>query len=225
VTTTCPTFKQLADALGEDFDEWAGPYDYTTDEEREVVVGPVTIRWEIVTDEHESSIDQINDWDESIYGRLAWGERTDYREYDRPRDFDGNAEKMDRYNLGFCQGDYIGLWWQPPKAEEGGAPARGTPEFEQMRRDLCELITWGFVGIRVTVLIVTPEGVCPHCGAGAEVRHGRGDLWGIEAAGHGKEGDTFDYRREVLIDNLGEAIVEADPIGHYIQVDHQEDNP
>lgn len=221
--TTFPTFKQLTDALGADFDEWATPYDYymADGEERSIEIGPVTISWSIVTDDHQSSIEHINDYDESIWGRLEWGQRgyNSGREHDRPDGFDGNAERMDRYNLGFCQGDYIGLWWQPPKPEEGGPPARGTPEFEEMRRDLCELITWGFVGIRVSVTIVTPEGVCPHCGRGAEVRHGRADLWGIEASGHAWRDGIPDYRREVLIDNLGEAIVEADPVGHYIQVD------
>jgi hypothetical protein len=86
-----------------------------------------TLRLLIKPDEDAS----INDYDAD--GRVDASK-------ERPADFDGNAEKLH-------MGDYT-LWWQPP----ADSPKRGTPEFEEMRRHVLELIEFGFYGVVLEVL-------------------------------------------------------------------------
>lgn len=72
-----------------------------------------------------------------VYGRLAWADRNSNPEGHRPDIFDGNAEKI-RHDA----------WWQPPT----DGPRRGTPEFDQFRALVRDLIEYGMHGVTLEVL-------------------------------------------------------------------------
>lgn len=76
------------------------------------------------------------------FGVFAWARQNhDGYRAERPSDFDGNAEILQR--------DYPHvMWWQPP----ADGPKRGTPEFAHMRRHLMSLLEEGFYVVRVEML-------------------------------------------------------------------------
>ena len=67
--------------------------------------------------------------------------RNDYGYYPRPDGFDGNAEKLS-YGNGDC------VWWQP----HSDGPKRGTPEFEQERKHVRDLLEFGMCGFILELL-------------------------------------------------------------------------
>lgn len=121
----------------------------------------------------------INDYDAD--GKIAWGTRDDYGEH-RPAGFDGSAEKLNIYDHG------VSLWWQP---YEGLTAKHGSYEWEQERRRIQDLATYGFVGLVLEL--------CQGKDAYARPIVVRtASLWGIESTA------DDDYRRELINDLASE---------------------
>jgi hypothetical protein len=163
--------------------------------------GDYTVSWKWEEDDVDP-LTHLKDYDESIFGRFAYSPNANrYGEANiRPGGFDGNAERLDRYHPGSSQGDYIGLWWQPPDPK-GGAAARGTPEFDEMRRYILDILTFGYMGLNVDVVRVMPE--CQCCGH-AENRTAHASLWGIEWIA------DAEYKSAVMADLVSECLSELE---------------
>lgn len=85
------------------------------------------------------------DW----YGRVDLGQRnpdTGYNE--RPRDFDGNAEKIDVI--------YGPIWWQPP-----ADVARGSKTFTAIRQTVRDIVSFGYSVYILEHLYDTDAYGCP----------------------------------------------------------------
>lgn len=96
---------------------------------------PSTIEVDGRTYTYRSEVDQ----DTSIFddgdwcGELKWTRITQ----DRPDGFDGGAEILVRHG-------YSRLWWQPPADVK-----RGTENFTNLRRYICDALDYGYVGVVV----------------------------------------------------------------------------
>lgn len=92
----------------------------------------ITFTVKIVPDQDASVLDEEEEW----AGKLEWPSHrsNDYGHHERPAGFDGNAEL-----LGFGP-SYDRIWWQPPSECK-----RGTPEFDEFRRTMLDLLAYGYV--------------------------------------------------------------------------------
>jgi len=95
--------------------------------------------------DHDEFYDPFADTDS--YGRIRGAEEyalrnRDTGRYERPRDMNGNAEKL---SVGRSAD---GWWWQPP----ADGPKRGTPEFAKLRALVCDLLEFGCSVVAVEML-------------------------------------------------------------------------
>lgn len=164
--------------------------------------GDYTVTWKWENDDVDP-LTHLQDYDESIYGTFKYDEswRSNFYERTRPDGFDGNAERLDRYCPGSCQGDYIGLWWQPPNPKTTGASVRGTPEFDAMRRTILDILTFGYQGLVVDAVRVMPA--CQCCGH-AENKTAHASLWGIEYTA------DAEYKSACMADLVSECLSELE---------------
>jgi len=87
--------------------------------------------------------DDTNPFDEyDVYGRIGWDERdSETGNRRRPRDFDGNAERM------WLQQNSGPVWWQPPADIK-----RNAPGFAELRRIVNDLASFGMYGYVLELL-------------------------------------------------------------------------
>ncbi len=128
-----------------------------------------SLTFEIVPDEGVS----IDDYD--CYGRIV---RTGH-DASRPKDFDGNAEIIDRNRWEVA-------WWQPPNDIK-----RGDANFSRLRSIVEDILGYGFVGYVVSLK-------CPH--GGVIDQEG---LWAMEPfLSHELESEIVAELASVLMDRV-----------------------
>ena len=126
----------------------------------------------------------INDFD--CYGKVYDGpalRRNDMGYYPRPPGFTGNAERLWYGN--------DGPWWWEPYADI----KRGTPEFDEMRCQVQELLAFGYKGVILDLI-----SSCDHCGRSGVIKSA--SLWGIDSLDNG-------YIHEVVSELASELEVTA----------------
>jgi hypothetical protein len=88
--------------------------------------------------------DDIDPFADGFHGKIAHvdsGRKNDLGYRERPKGFDGNAEK-----LWASRSEQV--WWQPPC----DAPLRGTPEFDAERRMAQQLLECGATGVTLELM-------------------------------------------------------------------------
>lgn len=129
------------------------------------------------------SLEDDGDW----YGEVApVSHRTDDygRPMDRPRGFDGNAEKLS-YDRG------AQVWWQPPR----DVP-RGSDGFDKLRDSVLLALEFGFYGFALELC----EGTDAY---GRPIVREVASLWGIAPVEYP---DSVTYYREVWSELLAELV-------------------
>ena len=122
-----------------------------------------TLVLRVLPDEHGDPFDF------DCYGAIApytgpW-DRDGLRTNGRPADFDGNAEII------WLQQNGGPVWWQPPKDVK-----RSDPGFDDLRRTVNDLASFGMVGYVVELL--APEAAADHYGRRPVLE--AASLWGVE---------------------------------------------
>jgi hypothetical protein len=129
---------------------------------------------------------ELDDWaqpgDDDFHGSFApVDHRTNAYGYSRrPDGFDGNSEKL-------WVGRSDEVWWQPPK----NGPKRGTPEFDVFRRNVRDLMEFGYQVMTVELV------------DGADC-YGRGTVLAAESLCGIEPYADAGYRREIVAELAAE---------------------